>query len=372
MAEAAAEVRRLLEASIRRRLISDVPLGAFLSGGIDSSAIVALMAGVNRSSRSKTFTIGFDDRDGFDERPFARLVAERHGTDHHEFVVQSSAIDLVERLLWHHDQPFGDSSAIPTFMLNELTRGHVTVALSGDGGDELFAGYERFAAGVALAIGRYQSDECARATCARSGGRAVAGLRAAGRALHGRMRAASSRFAGGRRARACRTPTSELDQLRPRALAPRGLLTIAGPAGAATTTPLVSWQRHRWGARSAGSAAGIEPARPTCSMTCWSRWTALSMAHSLEVRSPFLEPPTWRPSPQLRLPPGLRRKGPVAEAGAQVHRAAQDCCPRRSSIAPSGGSGCRWTGGFARTRKAMPPQCWAKGPGYGATCGRER
>jgi asparagine synthase (glutamine-hydrolysing) len=97
----------------------------------------------------QTFTIGFDDRDGYDERPYARIAATRHGTDHHEFVVHPDAVDLVERLVWHHDQPFGDSSAIPTFLLSEVTRGHVTVALSGDGGDELFAGYERFAAGLA-------------------------------------------------------------------------------------------------------------------------------------------------------------------------------------------------------------------------------
>ena len=147
--EAAQEVRRLLQNAIRRRLIADVPLGAFLSGGIDSSAIVALMAGV-MGEPVKTFTIGFEDRDGFDERPFAREVAKRFGTEHHESVVHPDAVELVERLVWHHDQPFGDSSAVPTFLLNEVARKHVTVALSGDGGDELFAGYERFAAGIAV------------------------------------------------------------------------------------------------------------------------------------------------------------------------------------------------------------------------------
>ncbi len=147
--EAAGEVRRLLQEAISRRLISDVPLGAFLSGGIDSSAIVALMAGV-MGEPVKTFTIGFEDRDGFDERPYARTVAERFGTEHHETVVHPEAVELVERLVWHHDQPFGDSSAVPTFLLNEVARREVTVALSGDGGDELFAGYERFPAGVAF------------------------------------------------------------------------------------------------------------------------------------------------------------------------------------------------------------------------------
>jgi asparagine synthase (glutamine-hydrolysing) len=147
--EAAAELCVRLEAAISRRLIADVPLGVFLSGGIDSSAIVALMAGLV-GEPIKTFTIGFEDRDGFDERPFARVVAQRFGTEHHEEVVHPQAIDLVERLVWHHDQPFGDSSAVPTFLLNQVARQHVTVALSGDGGDELFGGYERFAAGRAV------------------------------------------------------------------------------------------------------------------------------------------------------------------------------------------------------------------------------
>ena len=147
--EAAHQVRDGLLEAIDRRLIADVPLGAFLSGGIDSSAIVALMAGV-MGRPTKTFTIGFEDRGGFDERPFARMVAKRFATEHHEEVVHPEAIDLVERLVWHHDQPFGDSSAVPTYLLNQVARRHVRVALSGDGGDELFAGYERFAAGLAV------------------------------------------------------------------------------------------------------------------------------------------------------------------------------------------------------------------------------
>ena len=145
-----AEVRRLLAAAVQRRLIADVPLGAFLSGGVDSSAIVGLIA---QTRPIRTFTIGFEDDEGFDERPYARAVAEMHGTDHTEFVVRPDAASLLERLVWHHDQPFGDSSALPTYLLSELTREHVTVALCGDGGDELFGGYERF--GAALALARY-------------------------------------------------------------------------------------------------------------------------------------------------------------------------------------------------------------------------
>lgn len=153
LAEAAGELRRRLTAAVSRRLMADVPIGAFLSGGVDSSAVVGIMAGLS-SRPIRTFTIGFDDEEGFDERPYARMVAERFETDHVEFVVKPDAVDLVEELVWHHDQPFGDSSAIPTYLLAKLTRDHVTVALCGDGGDELFAGYERFNA--ALALERYQ------------------------------------------------------------------------------------------------------------------------------------------------------------------------------------------------------------------------
>ena len=142
-------MRRLLCDAVDKRLVADVPLGAFLSGGVDSSAVVAVMARLSPRP-VKTFTIGFEDSEGFDERPFARQVSKLFGTEHTEFVVNPDKADLIERLVWHHDQPFGDSSALPTFLLSELTRRHVTVALTGDGGDELFGGYERFAAALAV------------------------------------------------------------------------------------------------------------------------------------------------------------------------------------------------------------------------------
>ena len=152
--EARREVRRLLCDAVDRRLVADVPIGAFLSGGIDSSAVVAFMARLG-TRPVRTFTIGFDDRDGFDERPYAAQVARHFGTEHTEFVVPPGRAELIERLVSHYDQPFGDSSALPTFLLAELTRRHVTVALCGDGGDELFAGYERFAGALAVAqLGR--------------------------------------------------------------------------------------------------------------------------------------------------------------------------------------------------------------------------
>jgi asparagine synthase (glutamine-hydrolysing) len=138
-------LRELLEDAVRVRLLADVPVGAFLSGGIDSTAIVALMARI-MDRPVKTFAIGFEDDPSFNELEYARLAARAYGTEHHEFVVRPDAIDLLPKLVWHYDQPFADSSAIPTYLVSKLTREHVTVALTGDGGDELFAGYDRFAA----------------------------------------------------------------------------------------------------------------------------------------------------------------------------------------------------------------------------------
>jgi asparagine synthase (glutamine-hydrolysing) len=143
-------VRDKLDEAVRIRLLSDVPLGAFLSGGLDSSLIVALMAR-HMSEPVKTFAIGFTGEASFDETAYARRVADLLGTDHHEFIVEPDAIDLLPFLVWHHDQPFADSSAIPTYLVSKHTRDRVTVALTGDGGDELFAGYERFYAATLAA-----------------------------------------------------------------------------------------------------------------------------------------------------------------------------------------------------------------------------
>lgn len=137
------ELEEKLIDAVRLRLVSDVPLGAFLSGGIDSSSIVALMCGL-MSSPVKTFSIGFDDQIT-NELKFARIVSERFKTDHHEMIVTPDAISILQKLAWQFDEPFSDSSAIPTYYVSKIARENVSVILSGDGGDEAFAGYSRYA-----------------------------------------------------------------------------------------------------------------------------------------------------------------------------------------------------------------------------------
>jgi asparagine synthase (glutamine-hydrolysing) len=149
--EARADVARLVTRAVEKRLVSDVPLGAFLSGGLDSTIVVGLMTKLTNGP-VKTFSIGFEGDAAYDETRYARLAVERFGSEHTEFHVSPGAVDLadlVDRLIWHHDGPFGDSSAIPTYLVAKLTRQHVTVALTGDGSDELFAGYLRFQAAAA-------------------------------------------------------------------------------------------------------------------------------------------------------------------------------------------------------------------------------
>jgi asparagine synthase (glutamine-hydrolysing) len=138
-AEAVRRVREKFDEAVRIRKISDVPIGAFLSGGIDSSSVVASLA-LQSDRPVQTFSIGFEEA-GFNELPYARLVAEKYRTDHHELVVRPDSVAIIHRLVKHFGEPFADSSAIPTFMVSEFAARHVKVALSGDGGDELFGGY---------------------------------------------------------------------------------------------------------------------------------------------------------------------------------------------------------------------------------------
>jgi len=140
--EAIDRVEGLLCESVGLRLQSDVPVGIFLSGGIDSSLVVA-MARRHVSGPLRTFSIGFEHEE-YNELPYARQVAERYDTEHHEFMIKADHVDVLPKLVWHFDEPYADASALPTFYLSQMTRQYVTVALNGDGGDESFAGYERY------------------------------------------------------------------------------------------------------------------------------------------------------------------------------------------------------------------------------------
>ncbi len=145
--DAVVELRDLMEKAVAKRLISDVPLGAFLSGGLDSTLIVGLMSRIlDRPVR--TFSIGFENHPEYDETRYAEEAARAFSTEHTVFRVPPPDAELVETLVHHHDGPFGDSSAIPTYIVSQLARKHVTVVLNGDGGDELFAGYSRLVAGA--------------------------------------------------------------------------------------------------------------------------------------------------------------------------------------------------------------------------------
>jgi asparagine synthase (glutamine-hydrolysing) len=141
-ADAVDQLQDVLTDAVRAHLVSDVPLGAFLSGGIDSSLVVALMARVS-GARVKTFSIGFEQPE-YDERAYARRVAQAFDTDHHEDVVRPDGVAVLERIVTHFDEPFGDTSALPTWYVSQLAAREVTVVLSGDGGDEMFGGYTRY------------------------------------------------------------------------------------------------------------------------------------------------------------------------------------------------------------------------------------
>jgi len=142
MKELEDRIRAELEGSVKLRLISDVPLGAFLSGGIDSSLVVGMMAKLS-GQRVKTFSIGFEEKE-FDELSYARIVSDHFATEHHEFIVKPNAIEILPKLVWHYNEPFADSSAIPTYYVAKMTKDYVKVVLTGDAGDENFAGYGRY------------------------------------------------------------------------------------------------------------------------------------------------------------------------------------------------------------------------------------
>lgn len=274
---AEARVRALLTEAVKKRLVADVPLGAFLSGGVDSSIVVGLMSQLT-SEPVRTFSIGFAGDPAFDETRYARMVSERFGTRHTEFVVEPRAIDLIETLVRHHDGPFGDASAIPTYILSGLTREHVTVALSGDGGDEVFAGYLRFQATIL-------------------GERVPMAARRVGAWLASRLPDAAGYHSVGRRAqrflRAGERPFYERFS-EWTALFPRDLGALLRTEVAAAVGPLDPVAHFR------PFLPGLERHTPLARLLYLNAKTYLpedllvkmdrsSMAHGLEVRSPFLD-----------------------------------------------------------------------------------
>ncbi len=271
--------------SVKCHLMSEVPLGAFLSGGIDSSAMVAVMA-QESGNRVKTFSIGYEGEGAFqDERAYARIVAERYGTEHREFVVSPDAAALLPELVATMEQPFADSSVIPNYYISKLTRQHVTVALSGLGGDEIGGGYQRYLGMLwAERYGRlpgplrprWLETAVGRLPDVRSGRRWID---------HAKRFLATARLGAADRYAAMVTTFSPVD--RNRLLAP-DFQRSAGPDGAEDLVRRVFDSPDAEGVLHAAMRADLSSYLPGDLLTLADR---ISMRHSLEVRVPFLDHP---------------------------------------------------------------------------------
>lgn len=272
------EIVEQLRQAVKKRMVADVPLGAFLSGGVDSSAVVALMAELS-GQPVKTFSIGFEEAE-FDELPYARELAQRYATEHHEFVVRADATSVLPDLVRQYGEPFADSSALPTYYLAKLTRQHVTVALSGDGGDENFGGYENY--GI---VSSWSAADAVPAAARRAMHAGVGELleRLPAHNLARRVGRASEMWAGGTAER-FRLQTSILKPAEKRAAYTDQFRALIGVN--ARRTPADS------------------PPPPNADPLAWMMWHDLqfylpdclmvkvdvaSMASSLEVRSPLLD-----------------------------------------------------------------------------------
>ena len=303
-------VRETVRAAVRRRLVADVPLGALLSGGIDSSVVVALMAEAS-GEPVRTFTVGFPDA-RYDERAYARSVARRFDTSHTEIEVEADVAETVERLAQTFDEPFGDEAAFPTFLLCEQARGHVTVALTGDGGDESFAGYERYAA-LALA-------ERVPVVAARAGANLLRAL------PRGRTEPRSKAFRGARFLEAAAvSPGERYAQL----------MEVFPP----------QMRAELWADGTQARSVRLDPRRPglrglqLLDLETYLPGALLpkadlaSMAHSLELRSPLLDADVVELG--LGLPDRLKVRG--LEGKVALKRAFRDLLP--SDVAARGKSG---------------------------------
>ncbi|MGE0132772.1 MAG: asparagine synthase (glutamine-hydrolyzing) [Blastocatellales bacterium] len=288
--EACEALREKLTEAVRLRMISDVPLGAFLSGGIDSSIVVGLMAKLSEA-RVKTFSIGFNEA-AYDETGHARRIAERWGTDHHQFIVEPDALSILSKLVRHYGEPYADSSAIPTFYVSQMTRQHVTVALNGDGGDESFAGYERY-------LGNYVAEQL----------RSVPGVALAARALSrvipdsinpkSRIRQARRFLAVASRPMAERYPrwlTYFQDEMKPLLYSPEFASQLNGQKNGQKNDQKNDWMKSLFGgAQRLDSSLHPVDAAMAVDVMSYLPFDLLvkvditSMANSLEARSPFLD-----------------------------------------------------------------------------------
>ncbi len=274
--EAAERTRALLGEAVKKRLVADVPIGVLLSGGVDSSAVAALMARLV-PGRVKTFTVGFEGDAYYDERPPAAAVARHLGTEHHESVVAPHAAELMETLLDHHDEPFGDSSALPTYLVAREARRHVTVALNGDGGDEVFAGYDKFRA--ALLAARLPGP-------LRHAMGWAGHLVPQGSTYHGTLRRLR-RFAE----KASREETARIAAWSSFFDVPE-IVALDARAGAGTEERILSSFRETLAAASGSSTLSrllYLNARTYLLDDLLPKMDRMSMAHGLETRSPFLD-----------------------------------------------------------------------------------
>jgi asparagine synthase (glutamine-hydrolysing) len=271
--ELAAELREVLDDSVRAHLVADVPVGVLLSGGVDSGGLAAL-ASQHVGEPLRTFSIGFEE-EGFNELSRARLVAERYGTDHHELVLRPNAVELLPKLVEAFDEPFGDSSALPTYLVSELAVSEVKVALSGEGGDELFGGYYTYVADL----------------LARRVGRLAALARPLAEALPSRTDRVGFDYKAKRFARAAALPPLERHHGWKEIFSPQARAELAGP-GASAWDPLDLY-RERY-----AETTGAEPLARMQDVDLGIylvddllvKTDRLSMAHSLELRVPFLDP----------------------------------------------------------------------------------
>jgi asparagine synthase (glutamine-hydrolysing) len=272
-AELAAELREVLDDSVRAHLVADVPVGVLLSGGVDSGGLAAL-ASAHAEEPLRTFSIGFEE-EGFDELSRARLVAQRYGTDHHELVVRPDAVELLPKLVEAFDEPFGDSSALPTYLVSQLAAGHVKTAMSGEGGDELFGGYYTYVADL----------------LARRVGRLAPLARPLAEALPSRHERVGFDYKAKRFARAAALPPLERHHAWKEIFSPEARAGLAG-AEAASWDP-VDLYRERY-----AETAGTDPLARMQDVDLGIylvddllvKTDRLSMAHSLELRVPFLDP----------------------------------------------------------------------------------